>query len=257
MRIVLVLALALMLAGPALAANVLRDGYQEAVPQDYTDQHGRGTYAVVNCLDNTFTDLCTPIYRWAFPNEATCYFDPQGAWGLQYDAVLLTTAEMWWPYEFGADLATAGSYLDAGGCFMLFGQDFLWGAGGAGINFVTQRMCMTGVIEDVLWDSFSIMQWAGQGPLDGLAGSMPVCFFATANGWFTDDVSSNDPIGTWTCDGYTGGAGSACNNGLFSTLEFACDEDNVDAVIGAVLNWCGDPVPVDESTWGAIKNTWR
>ncbi len=259
MRFVLVLALSLALAGSAMATNIARDGYYEGTYQDYTNQYRSGDYLVVSILEGTFTDLCG-IYSDAL-GGASCIYDPEGNWGNpnDYAMIVYNTSDNWWTSYggYGADLATAGSYMDAGGCLWISGQDFLYGGGAAAMNFVMDRMDVISVNQDVNFGDDTTLFWEGYGPLAGMSGNMDPCY--EGNPWFTDDVNTMSPVAEWaTLAGFWGEAGSWVENGFFTTVEFACDlmiGEVADAILENVCD--GEPTPIDESTWGSIKNNWR
>ncbi len=236
MKPTLVTAIVLLMAFPAMGANIARDGHVEAVPQNYTNQFRSGPYLVVSILNGAFTDLCG-IYSGAL-GGASCIYDPFGNWGspTDYGMIVYSTSDNWWTSYGGysADMATAGSYMDAGGCLWISGQDFLYGGGSPAMNFVMNRMGVISVNQDVNFGDDTTLYWDGYGPLDGMSGNMDPCF--DANPWFTDDVFTNSPVADWaTLAGYWGQAGSWVDNGFFTTVEFACDEARIDEVVAALL----------------------
>jgi hypothetical protein len=211
---------------------------------------------VVSIIQATFSDM-GPTWQTAF-GAADLIYDPNGSYPdlSGYSVILVDTSDMWWSFDFAADEAVWTSYHADGGCVWVVGQDYLYSRGYI-TGFPMTVLGLAGVTQDVAW-STTLIDWEGDagGPLDGLVGQIPACF--AANGFFTDDVApATQGLAYWSDEtGMAGEAGCVGTGAGLSTLEFACGGD-VGAVAARFFEFCGGPVPVEESSWGHIKALYR
>lgn len=263
MRKVLALLAILTLVGSASAADVARGPeVVEGIPIDYEDNYRGTDVLIISIVEGVFTDMA-PIYAAAFEANgwtASIAYDPMGNWDpTDYDMVLYLTNDNWWSsYNYGADLPIAGAYMDAGGCMVLVGQDFLYGSAAyGGLAFVQTYFGVTSVIEDINFGDASPMAWFGNETslLSGISDVMLPCFLD--NPWFTDDViPTTQGIADWCTDLACGEGGSQTPFSMFSVVEFGCGNVVVDVVL-RWMDFCKPPTPTEETSWGQIKNLYH
>jgi hypothetical protein len=266
-RLVLGLAVLALATTPTFAADTAKqeDVYIEGVPGSYQDDYGRGNALVASIIQATFTDL-GPAYVAALDAggmSTDLIYDPMGAWPPMddYCLVLVTTSDMWWTYFWEYEDPILDAYMAAGGTCILVGQDYLY-TRLSGINgFPMDWLGVTGANQDVNWAD-EWVDWEGTpgGPLDGMTGYVVYCF--TDNPFFTDEIfPAVDGVCWWTSATIPfpleGGSAIPVVS-CFSTVEFACQPQNeLDAVVAAMLRYLGSPTPTETTTWGAVKGMFR
>lgn len=265
-RAVLWIMMVTLCAGPALAADVARlpDVYVEGVPGNYQNDHGRGDALVASVIQGTFTDLGLAYQSALDVNgfSTDLIYDPYGTWPAMgdYRLVLVSTADMWWTYDWAADDAVLSAYMDGGGTCALIGQDYLYTRIQGLAGFPTDYLGIAGATQDLNWADEEVW-WDGTagGPLDGLSGYVPVCFLD--NPFFTDEI---DPMMNGVCQwtsasvpfAVEGGAATATT--FFSAVEFGCqDIGNLEAVVAAIAIWLDQFSPVEKTSWGRVKGKFR
>jgi hypothetical protein len=263
MRKVLALLAILTLVGTASAADIARGPeVVEGIPTEYQDDYRGTDVLIISIIEGIFTDLA-PIYAGAFEANgwtASIAYDPMGNWDpTDYDMVLYSTSDNWWnSYPYSSDLPVAGAYMDAGGCMVVVGQDFLYGSEGyGGLVFLQTYFDVNSVIQDVNFGDESAMQWFGNpmSILYDISDVMLPCF--EANPWFTDDVIPNTQgIADWCTDTACGEGGSQTPFSMFSVIEFGCGAVVKDVVL-RWMDFCKPPTPTEETSWGQIKNLYH
>lgn len=254
-KVIAALAL-LALALPVLAMDIAKDPavVTEGIVKDYDDIIVRGDAAVVSIIDGTFTDL-GPAYFVSVGNNSydpDLYYDPHGS--VDYSTYLLLvvdSSDLWWAYDWTAEINAWTAYMDGGGNMLLVGQDFLYSS--LAYSFPTNYCGMTGVFEDANYGDAGMLNWTGTDVLPGLSDSMLPCF--ASNPWFTDDVSGTFGVCDWNSPQGAGGCGSASMVGIFSTVEFGCTTNFrgvLDEVIGAAVAWFA-PTATDEASFSSVK----
>ncbi|MBD3236765.1 MAG: hypothetical protein GF330_08685 [Candidatus Eisenbacteria bacterium] len=253
-------------AGPALAADVARlpDVYVEGVPTSYENEYNRGNALVAAVIQGTFYDL-GPTYQAALDANGfstDLIYDPYGTWPEMDDylMVLVSTADMWWTYDWAADDAILSAYLDGGGTCAVIGQDYLYTRIQGTSGFPTDYLGIAGATQDVNWADEEVW-WdgTGGGPLDGLSGYVPACF--TDNPFFTDEI---DPAASGVCQWTSATVpfplegGAATPTAIFSAVEFGCqDAAELEEIVAAMATWLDNFSPTQRSSWGRVKGQFR
>lgn len=257
MRKVLALLAILTLVGSASAADIARGPeVVEGIPAGHQNDFRGTDVLIISVIVDVFTDMA-PIYADAFTANGwtpSIIYDPMGDWDpTEYDMVLFSTSDNWWgDYDYGPDFLVFGAYMDAGGCGVVVGQDFLysselWG----GLLFLQTYFDVMDVIQDVNFGDTSAMSWDGEGMLAGISDVMLPCF--ESNPWFTDDVIPwTQGIAAWCTDLACGEGGSQTPFSMYSVVEFGCGA----VVKDVVLRWMDfcKPTPTEQTSWGQIKN---
>ena len=271
-RALAALALLAVVAAPILAESVSRDGpFQAPSPVYMPDVLGRGPSLVVVVNEQGVMADLGPMYGNALTNAGFPYdiiYEPMGVWPAldDYDVVLVTFADNWWGYSWlvPQDEDPLEAYMDAGGNVILIGQDYLFFRGGHG-GFPSTHLGVCDHVDDVLWADETLLTWDGDGgsPLEGLHGEYYglECYTPPgANALFTDEViPCTQGLLTWSTEGYPipteGGAVEA--NGIFSCVDFGCDDAVIDAAIAAIMDYFGGCTAAEQDTWGSIKEMYR
>jgi hypothetical protein len=266
-RAVLLVAMVAFWGTSAFAADIARlpDMYVEGVPGSYENDYNRGNALVASIIQGTFTDL-GPAYQSALNNAgltADLIYDPYGVWpDLDgYCLIVISTSDMWWTYDYWPqDDEILSAYMDAGGTCVVVGQDYLYTRAAGLSGFPTDYLGIAGATQDINWADEEVW-WEGTpgGPLAGMTGYVAACF--ASNPFFTDEIV---PAGTgmcwWTSASVPfpleGGASTPVS--AFSAVEFGCQEtDDLNAVIGALVEWLGTPSPTKKTSWGRVKGMFR
>lgn len=268
MRIVLVLLALALVALPALASEDIAKGDRVYMAdpvqhQNQIDQLNPGAALVASIIAGTFTDL-GPAYVSALgaagETPVDLIYDPMGAWPPMggYEFVMVDCSDLWWSgYFLASDEAVLASYIDAGGCMTLVGQDYLYQRGYY-TGFPMTHLGLGSAYEDANYgDTFLNYNGTAGGPIAGISGSMTACF--AANPFFTDDITpAVQGVVTW--DSATWGpaeGGCMLNKAAFSTVEFGCDASHLNQVVAGLLTLCGPIVPTENTSWGQLKGMFR
>jgi hypothetical protein len=255
----------LALSVPAFAADVARneDIYIEGVPGSFTDDYGRGNALVASMLDGTFTDV-GPFFRTALDAagmSTDIIYDPHGAWPPMDDylTVLVSSADMWWPYDWAPDEAVLSSYMAGGGTCMLVGQDYLYSRGGF-TGFPMDWLGVCGGNFDLNWDAMYLYtEGADGGPIPGLMIDIVACY--GANLFFTDEIDPCDTgLAWWTSEQVTFPVEGGCSTpvSIFSTIGYGCAaQADINTLINDWLHWLQIATPAEQTTWGSVKGIFR
>jgi hypothetical protein len=257
----------LALSVPAFAADVAKDEgiYIEGVPGTYTDDYGRGNALVASVIQGTFTDV-GPYFRAAMDSHGLntdIIYDPYGTWPAMDDflAVCVSTADMWWTYDWNADEAVLSAYMAGGGKIMVCGQDYLYTRLQGIYGFPMDWLGVCGATQDLNWDAMTLnYDGTPGGPMDGAhyTGLTP-CF--ASNNFFTDEiVPCATGLAWWTSEqvGFPTEGGSSTPTALFSSIAFGClPQDYLNDVVCSWLRWLDVSSPAETSTWGSVKDLFR
>ncbi|MGD8396067.1 MAG: hypothetical protein PVF43_11385 [Candidatus Eiseniibacteriota bacterium] len=169
------------------------------------------------------------------------------------------------------DEANIEAYLLTGGTMLFIAQDYLYARGNAS-GFPQIYLGVAAYTDDINADDTDVAYTGvAGGPLDGLSGNLHAetggvpCF--ESNPFFTDDIV---PLMLGLAD-YTsmpsnvsGQVGSTVDLGpvkvVFGTIDFGCTSDATQFArdAGALYDYvAGGAVPVEDASWGAVKNMYR
>jgi hypothetical protein len=273
MRIGLVLLALAFVAAPAMAADIAKDPgvVIEGVPQDYYDQidsQNPGAALIMSLLaEGVFTDgapVIAAALEAAGESPVDIIYDPFDIPDLMgYASVWVLGNDCWWDGYWFAEYENAlMDYMDAGGCVVVIGQDWLWQRGYI-TGFPQSHLGLDDAFQDANFGDVFLEYWGSVGgPLEGVvAGMMEPCW--EANSFYTDVIfPAYMPLVTWVSALWgpdEGGCVSGTHYGALSAVNFECDLANVNLVVATLLaDVCGiSPVATQETSWGRVKGLFR
>lgn len=256
----------LALSVPAFAADVARneDIYIEGVPGSFTDDYGRGNALVASVIQATFTDM-GPYFVTALDAagmSADIIYDPYGVWPAldDYLVILVSTADMWWSYDWNADEAVLSGYMAGGGTCVVVGQDYLYTRIQGIYGFPQDWLGVCGANQDLNWDAvYLYTEGTPGGPMDGMLVDVVACY--ASNNFFTDEIIPCDTgLAWWTSEqvGFPVEGGSSTPVSIFSSMGYGCaDQADLNALINEWLHWLEIATPTETTTWGSVKGMFR
>jgi hypothetical protein len=256
----------LALSAPAFAADIAKneDVYIEGVPGSYSDDYGRGNALVASIIQGTFTDV-GPYFQTAMDSHGLStdiIYDPFGVWPPMDDylVVCVSTADMWWSYNWAPDEAILASYMDNAGKVMLVGQDYIYSRGDTYAGFPNNYLGVCGFTGDLNWDATVLYtEGVDGGPMNDMDFTIYPCF--EANMFFTDEIiPCATGLSMWTSHQIFTPVEGGCSTpaAIFSSIAFGClQQSELNDVMCRWLQWLDLPSPAETSTWGSVKELFR
>jgi hypothetical protein len=295
-RILALVVLGLLVASVAFASNDRSragEGNYTPGPQGSSNVLPQGDLLICSATAGTFIELSAEYEAAALAagaastsviveTESDAPFPfPSPMTAAEYEVVFLLMADNWWGPNstptipeggFSAtDEAALAAYMDTGGKLYFSGQDYIWGRGNI-TGFPQLYLGIAAIVEDVNFGDTNV-DYTGVtgGAMEGLSGSLvmdeltPPC--DGANPFYTDDITPFfDGLADFTSapSGETGQCGTTYDvvayKTIFTTLEFGCTDNTgqFQRDVAAIWDWlAGGAVPVEDTTWGSVKEMYK